>query len=126
VKAAEESAARTPRNARRYLLFHLLVLIAAIALEIRFYPTAASAIDGVLGGGGGEDGALGYFRDHYVMPAGVALMVLAIAGLSVAAARSDRALHRLAVVFWVVNLIALFLSSVWYFHAVRAASNYRG
>ncbi len=72
------------------------------------------------------DSALGYFRDHYVVPGGVVLIAMTIVGLTLAARRSDSALLRAAISLWVVNLAALVLSSVWYFHAVRAASRYGG
>lgn len=118
--------AETSRTSRRRFLLHILFLIGAILLEIRSYPIIASEVDGLFGGGGGMDSALGYFRDHYVAPGGVALIAFAVAGMSFAARRGYRTLHRAAIAFWVVNLAALFLSSVWYFHSVRAASNYGG
>jgi hypothetical protein len=69
---------------------------------------------------------MGYFRDHYVLPAGIAFAVLAVTGLSLAASRSHKSLHRASVAVWIANLAAILLSSIWYFQVIRAAGSYRG
>ena len=91
-----------------------------------FYPALATAVDGLLGGTDGPGSSIGYFRDFYVLPAGIALGRVAAVVLGLAAKRSPSALHRAAFTGWIVNLIVFVASSVWYFHAIHAASNYRG
>jgi hypothetical protein len=113
-------------SARRCLLIHLCILVAAIALEIHFYPSLATFVDGLFGGQGGPGSSMGYFRDHYVLPAGFAFAVLAITGLSLAASRSHKSLHRASVIVCIANLAAILVSSTWYFYTTRAAAGYRG
>jgi len=104
---------------------HISLFSIGILLEVYYYPALATAVDGLMGGTDGPGSSIGYFRDFYVLPAGIALGLVAAVLLGLAAKRSRSVLHRAAVIVWIVNLIALVTSSVWYFHAIRAASNYR-
>ena len=117
------TAAGSPR---RCLLINLSILAATIALEIHFYPALATIVDGLFGGQTGPGSSMGYFRDHYVLPAGIGFAVLAMTGLSLAASRSHKSLHWASVVVFIANLAAILLSSNWYFHTTRAAAGYRG
>lgn len=112
--------------ARGALLVHLLAVVVVVALEIWFYPVVSTATDGLLGGEGGPGSSIGYFRDHYVFPAGIVFAALAIASLGLAARRGRGFFHRVAVGLWLLNLAAIFASSIWYFHTIRAAGGYRG
>ncbi len=69
---------------------------------------------------------MGYFRYFYVLPAGLAFGAFAGFGLVLMARRGRRSLDRAAVAVWVLNLAALVVSSIWYFHSIREAGNYRG
>ncbi len=91
-----------------------------------YYPALATAIDGLMGGTDGPGSSIGYFRDFYVLPAGIALGIGAAVVLGLAAKRSHSALHRAVFTVWIFNLIAFVTSSVWYFHAIHAAGSYRG
>ena len=112
--------------ARGSLLLNILAVAAIVALEVRLYPAAASAVDRLLGGDGSPGSSIGYFRDLYVLPAGIVFTALAITSLAFAARRGQGVFYRVVIGSWLLNLIAIFISSLWYFQTIRAAGEYRG
>jgi hypothetical protein len=112
-------------NARRgFVVVHLQALTVVTILEVIFYPSIAETIHGLVGGQGGAGSSIGYFRDTYVL--GGAIVFVAAASLLLwVLARANRPGIG-ATMAWALNVVMLVASSLWYFHAIRAASDYRG
>jgi|KBSMisStandDraft_5_1062788.scaffolds.fasta_scaffold1358886_1 hypothetical protein len=113
-----------PSAVRGRGVIHLLILTIATIAEVVYYPNIAEAINDLVGGQGSAGSSIGYFRATYVLTGAVGFLL--VAGLLLwASARSNRT-RAAAILAWIFNATLLIGSSLWYFHAVRAASEYRG
>jgi hypothetical protein len=100
-------------------------LVFATLLEVIYFPDLATAIYSLTGGEGGPGSSIGYFRDTYVLAGAIAFLLITGAIFWIVAGRSRR-LRPTIVIACIVNMALLTASSLWYFHAVRAAGAYRG
>ena len=105
-------------------IVHLLILTAITVAEVVYYPYIAEAINDVAGGHGSAGSSIGYFRVTYVL--GGAIGFLLVASLLLWAFARFNRIRAAATLAWILNATLLIGSSLWYFHAVRAASEYRG
>ncbi len=92
----------------------LLVLLAAMGLEIAYYPRISSWIFEVATGRGWDGSALRYFQMFYVLPGGLMLAVALSVSVLWTLRREPSKSRRVLIAAWVTNLVALALSVVWY------------
>lgn len=110
---------------QRGLWSNVIALIVVTVLEVVFYPYIAEGIYRLVGGKGGAGSSIGYFRDVYVAGAAAAFLLILIVG-AWAASRAGRLGSKTLIGAWIANAGLLIASALWYFHAIRAASEYRG
>jgi hypothetical protein len=108
------------------LSLHIAALIAIVGAQVWLYPALATAIFGMTGGTTGPGSSMGYFRDHYVLAAAILFVLAAATAFGLAARVGAPVLRRVVIVGWILNIVALVGSSLWYFHAVQAAAGAGG
>jgi hypothetical protein len=116
-----------PRLSERagFVWLNVIALVVITALEVLFYPYIAESVHGLAGGTRGADSSIGYFRDVYVA-AGAVLYILTLIASVWAASRTRRFVPHILIGAWIVNVALVIGSALWYFNAVRTASEYRG
>jgi hypothetical protein len=101
-------------------------LFAAAAAVVFAYPELAIRLDRILGGGGGDGSALGYFRAYYVLPGALSFLIVSAAALALGARRGARSFAAIAFAAGMVLIAALVFSVKWYFHEAASASRLTG
>jgi hypothetical protein len=111
-----------PIAIRRCLLLSFAALIVLGLVEFAVYPGLSWQINRTLGNGQPPGSSMGYFRDVYVGRGLLVFGLIAIAGLAVAAKRSDRALHIAFGALLLLNGVLLVSSALWYYRAIADAA----
>jgi len=100
-------------------------LVLVTICEVVFYPFLAEWAHDLFGGQEAAGSSIGYFRDFYVAPGAVVFLVafLFTAWLT---SRTGRWLVPALIGAWILNVVLLFASSLWYFHAIHRAMQNNG